>query len=85
LAVIELAIFWSRTVLPVRGGATISMRWPLPIGVTRSTIRMFNSLALASRMSRRLGCNGVRSSKFEVSMIRSGSSPLIASTRSSAK
>ena len=42
--VMALAIFCSRTVLPVRGGATISMRWPLPIGVTRSTIRMFRSL-----------------------------------------
>ena len=27
-----LAIFWRRIVLPVRGGATISPRWPLPIG-----------------------------------------------------
>ena len=42
---IALAIFCSSTVLPVRGGATISMRWPLPMGVTRSTMRMFNSLA----------------------------------------
>ena len=34
---------------------------------------------------RRLGCRGVRSSKLLVSVMRSGSSPLIASTRSSAK
>ena len=47
-----LAIFWSRMVLPVRGGATISLRWPLPIGVTRSTTRMLISSASVSRMSR---------------------------------
>ena len=41
-----LAIFCSSTVLPVRGGATISMRWPLPIGVTRSTMRMFSSFGV---------------------------------------
>jgi hypothetical protein len=32
LAVIALAMFCSSTVLPVRGGATISARWPLPCG-----------------------------------------------------
>ena len=30
LSVIARAIFWSSTVLPTRGGATISERWPLP-------------------------------------------------------
>jgi hypothetical protein len=34
LAVIAVAMFCSSTVLPVRGGATISARWPLPIGAT---------------------------------------------------
>ena len=34
------AIFWSSTVLPARGGETIRPRWPLPIGVTRSTTRV---------------------------------------------
>ncbi len=37
---IELAIFCSSIVLPVRGGATISARWPLPIGVIRSMTRV---------------------------------------------
>ena len=32
LSVIDLAMFCSSTVLPVRGGATISARWPLPCG-----------------------------------------------------
>ena len=31
-----LARFWSSTVLPVRGAATIRPRWPLPIGQSRS-------------------------------------------------
>ena len=37
--VTELAIFCNSIVLPVRGGATIKPRWPLPIGVTRSITR----------------------------------------------
>ena len=41
-----LAIFCSRTVLPVRGGATIRPRWPLPIGVTRSMTRMLISVGV---------------------------------------
>ncbi len=38
-AVIEWAMFCSSTVLPVRGGETISARWPLPIGATMSITR----------------------------------------------
>ena len=34
-----LAMFCSSIVLPVRGGATIRPRWPLPIGVIRSMTR----------------------------------------------
>ena len=34
-----LAMFCSSIVLPVRGGATIRPRWPLPIGVIRSITR----------------------------------------------
>ena len=30
----------SRIVLPVRGGATIRARWPLPSGVSRSITRV---------------------------------------------
>ena len=32
-------MFWKSTVLPVRGGVTISARWPLPIGATISMTR----------------------------------------------
>ena len=34
-----LAMFCSSIVLPVRGGATIRPRWPLPIGTIRSMTR----------------------------------------------
>ena len=34
------AMCWSRIVLPVRGGATIRPRWPLPMGVSRSMTRV---------------------------------------------
>ena len=37
--VTEFAIACISIVLPVRGGATISPRWPLPIGVSRSITR----------------------------------------------
>jgi len=37
--VIDWAMFWSRTVLPVLGGATMRARWPLPTGETMSMIR----------------------------------------------
>ena len=37
-------MFCSITVLPVRGGATISARWPLPIGAIRSITRGVKSL-----------------------------------------
>ncbi len=37
-------MFWRKTVLPVRGGAVISPRWPLPSGATRSMIRADRSL-----------------------------------------
>ena len=47
-----LANFWSSTVLPVRGEATIRPRWPLPMGVTRSIMRMEISSGVVSRMSR---------------------------------
>ena len=44
LAAIAVAMFCSITVLPVRGGATISARWPLPIGAIRSITRGVKSL-----------------------------------------
>ena len=42
---IECAMFCSSTVLPVRGGATIRARWPLPSGATRSMTRAEISLS----------------------------------------
>src|SRR6266513_1179986 len=56
------AIFWSRIVLPARGGDTIRPRWPLPMGVTRSTTRMLISSADDSRMRRlirRMAVDGI--------------------------
>ena len=47
---IELAIFCSSMVLPVRGGATIRPRWPLPIGVSRSMTRVDMSPATSRRI-----------------------------------
>ena len=70
----ELAIFCSSTVLPVRGGATMSMRWPNPMGVTRFTTRMLISSVVVSRNSRFSGWYGVRSSNAIVSLNRSGDS-----------
>ena len=57
------AIFCSSTVLPARGGETIRPRWPLPIGVTRSTTRVGQLVAGRLQDEPRLGCSGVRSSK----------------------
>ena len=36
----DFAMLCISTVLPVRGGATISARWPKPIGVNKSTARI---------------------------------------------
>jgi hypothetical protein len=35
-----LAMFCSSTVLPARGGETMSARWPLPMGQSRSMMRV---------------------------------------------
>src|SRR5215472_10389531 len=53
-----LAIFCKRMVLPVRAGAAIRPRCPLPIGVTRSMTRISTSSGPVSSVSRRHGCNG---------------------------
>jgi hypothetical protein len=52
LAEIELAMFCSSTVLPVRGGATISPRWPKPTGVRMSTARIETSFWTSGASSR---------------------------------
>ncbi len=44
-------MFCSSTVLPVRGGDTISARWPLPIGDTMSITRGEKSLMVGSSIS----------------------------------
>ena len=48
---IARAMFCSRTVLPVRGGATIKARWPLPSGETMSITRADLSLMVGSSVS----------------------------------
>ena len=41
--------FCKRTVLPVRGGARMILRWPLPIGENKSMIRVLYSVSFHSR------------------------------------
>ena len=48
---IDLAIFCSSMVLPVRGGATIRPRWPRPIGAIMSIARIDSSSGLTSSFS----------------------------------
>ena len=55
LVVMAFAIFCSRTVLPLYGGATISPRWPLPMGVSRSMMRVEISFVDCSSTSRWFG------------------------------
>ena len=55
LAVIACAMFCSMTVLPVRGGATMRPRVPLPIGVKRSIRRVVCSSGSCSSRSCSLG------------------------------
>ena len=52
-------------VLPVRGGATMSPRWPFPMGVIRSMARMDSSEGTVSSRSRSKGWIAVRLSKPE--------------------
>ena len=85
LALMLLAIFCIRTVLPVRGGATIRPRWPMPMGVSRSMTRMEISAGPTSSTKRRSGKSGVRFSKGILLRDFSGSWSLMWSTRSKAK
>ena len=76
-------------VLPVRGGATINPRWPLPIGDTRSITRGVKSLFSGengnSNVSFSCGYSGVRLSKLIRCRTADGSSKLTCSTLRSAK
>ena len=74
------AMCWSRIVLPVRGGATIRPRCPLPIGVSRSMTRVVSGSVPVSRTICSCGSMGVRSSKLRRGRF-SGASPSICSTR----
>src|SRR5712691_8105660 len=65
LASTALAVCWRSTVLTVRGGATMSPRWPLPMGVIRSMARMDSSEGTVSSRSRSKGWMAVRLSKPE--------------------
>ena len=58
-----LAICLRMVVLPVRGGATIKPRVPLPIGVTRSMMRVSIRSGVVSRLNFSIGSIVVRFSK----------------------
>ena len=55
LVVTALAMFCMIVVLPAFGGDTISARWPLPIGMTRSMTRVVSLCGSVSRRSRSFG------------------------------
>ena len=82
----EWAICLRIVVLPAFGGDTIMLRWPLPMGEIRSTIRavVLSGSSLSSRRSRSSGNNGVRSSKRGLSRASSGDMPQTVSMRSKA-
>ncbi len=79
-AVMALAIFCRRTVLPTRGGATMTPRWPKPTGVNMSTTRVENSVGAVSRTMRRVGKVGVRFSKCTTRAATPGSLPFTVRT-----
>ena len=53
--VIAFAIACRIVVLPAFGGDTISARWPLPTGITRSMTRVVSMCDSVSRRSRSFG------------------------------
>ena len=71
--------------MPVRGGATISPRCPLPIGVNRSRTRADRLSLVVSSLRRSSGYSGVRLSKKILLRPRSGCSKLTASTLNQGK
>ncbi len=78
---IAFAMDCSTIVLPALGGDTISPRWPLPIGATRSMTRVVRLPGVVSRRRRSCGYRGV---SFENSgRLRAASSgpPLTVSIR----
>ena len=61
LAEIDDASFWSSTVFPALGGATMRQRCPFPMGVTRSMTRVEISSGFASSRMRSWGSSAPRS------------------------
>ena len=86
LSAMALMIDCMSTVLPVLGWATISARWPLPMGEKRSTMRVDMLLwPLPVRQNFSLGNSGVMNSNCTRSRMYSGARPLISFTRTSGK
>ena len=65
----DFAASFKSVVFPAFGGETIMPRWPFPIGLTRSTIRIAMLPPGRSRRSRSSGKTGVISSKLPRRMI----------------
>ena len=82
---IALAMDWSITVFPARGGATISPRWPTPIGATRSTIRAARSSRPFSSRIIRSGWRATRLSNSTRSGWVSAGAPFTSSRSASPK
>ncbi len=85
LIAMELAIFWSKMVLPALGGETISPRCPIPIGATKSMTLVERSGPFNSRLSRCSGYRGRRSSNAVLDSMLSGRTLLIVSIFKSAR
>jgi hypothetical protein len=79
---IALASFCSSTVLPARGGATISPRCPLPSGATMSQSRMLTSPSGRLEVQALVGVAWLEVVEADALLGRSGSSPLMRSTLS---
>ncbi len=86
LVSIERAICFITVVLPALGGDTMSPRWPLPMGETRSAMRavMLVGSVSTSSVRRSSGNSGVRSSKLGRALEVSASPPFTLSMRSRA-
>ena len=87
LAAMALAMSFIRIVLPVLGCATISARWPLPMGAKRSTTRADRESEYPPLQSLNFssGKSGVRCSNGTRSRTKAGSRPLILDTFTSGK
>ena len=82
--VIAFAMACRIIVLPALGGETMRPRWPLPIGLTRSMIRVVRTPGSVSSRSRSCGYSGTSLEKSGRPRDCSGSRPLILSSRTSA-